>query len=63
MAIILVEQGYKSTEEQNDYRTSTGITYKRQGQSLNIRKFNKNFKDRKPKCFNCNKYKHMVKEC
>ena len=24
---------------------------------------NDNFKDRKPKCFNCNKYGHMAKEC
>jgi len=63
VAIILVGQGYKSTEEQNNYRTSIGITYKGQGQPINIGKSNKNFKDRKPKCFNCNKYKHIVKEC
>ena len=30
---------------------------------MDIGKFNENFKDKKPKCFNCNKYKHMVKEC
>ena len=28
-----------------------------------IGKSNKNFKDMKPKCFNCNKYRHMAKEC
>ena len=30
---------------------------------MDIRKSNDNFKDRKPKCFNCNKYGHMAKKC
>jgi len=30
---------------------------------MDIGKSNDNFKDRKPKCFNCNKYGHMAKEC
>ena len=30
---------------------------------MDIRKSNNNFKDGKLKCFNCNKYRHMVKEC
>jgi len=30
---------------------------------MDIGKSNDNFKDRKPKCFNCNKYRHMAKEC
>ena len=30
---------------------------------MDIGKSNDNFKDRKPKCFNCNKYGHMTKEC
>jgi len=30
---------------------------------MDIGKFNDNFKDRKPKCFNCNKYGYMAKEC
>jgi len=63
VAITLVGQRYKSMEERNDYKTSTGITYGGQGQPMNIRKSNENFKDRKPKCFNCNKYRHMAKEC
>ena len=41
----------------------TGITYGGQGQPIDIGKSNNNFKDRKPKCFNCNKYRHMAKEC
>jgi len=30
---------------------------------MDIGKSNDNFKDGKPKCFNCNKYKHMAKKC
>ena len=40
-----------------------GIIYGGRGQPMDIEKSNNNFKDRKPKCFNCNKYGHMVKEC
>ena len=30
---------------------------------MDIGKSNENFKDKKPKCFNCNKYRHIAKEC
>jgi len=40
-----------------------GITYGGREQPMDIGKSNDNFKDRKPKCFNCNKYRHMAKEC
>ena len=30
---------------------------------MDIGKTNKNFKDGKPKCFNCNKYGHMANKC
>ena len=63
VAITSVEQGYKSTEGRHDYKTSTGMTYRGQGQPMDIGKSNDNFKDEKSKCFNCNKYRHMVKEC
>jgi len=63
VAITMVGQGYESTEERNDYKTSTGIMYGGRGQLMDIRKSNENFKDGKPKCFNCNKYGHMTKEC
>ena len=62
VAITSVRQEYESTEEHHDYKTSTGTIYRGRGQPMDIRKFNNNFKDRKPKCFNCNKYKHMTKE-
>jgi len=41
---------------------STRTTYGGQGQPMDIGKSNDNFKDGKPKCFNYNKYRHMVKE-
>ena len=50
-------------EECHDYKTSTETTYGDRGQPMDIRKSNNNFKDGKPKCFNCNKYGHMAKEC
>jgi len=61
--ITSVEQGYKSTKGQHNYKTETGMTYGGQGQLIDIGKSNNNFKDRKLKCFNCNKYGHMAKEC
>jgi len=48
--------------EQHNYKISTRTTYGEQGQPMNIRKSNKNFKNGKPKCFNCNKYGHIAKE-
>jgi len=63
VAIMPVEQGYESTEGCHSYKTSTGTTYGGRGQPIDIEKSNDNFKDRKSKCFNCNKYGHMAKEC
>jgi len=63
VAITSVGQGYESTERCHDYKTGTGTTYGGRGQPMDIGKSNDNFKDRKPKCFNCNKYRHMANEC
>jgi len=63
VAITSMGQGYESTEERQDYKTSTGTTYGGRGQPMDIGKSNDNFGDGKPKCFNCNKYGHMAKEC
>ena len=63
VVITSVGQGYKSTEGRHDYKTSTGTTYGGRGQPMDIGRSNDNFKDRKPKCFNCNKYSHMAKDC
>ena len=30
---------------------------------MDIEKSNENFKNRKPKCFNCNKYEYIAKKC
>ena len=56
-------QEYKSTEGCHNYKTSTGTTYGGRGQPMDIGRSNDNFKDGKPKCFNCNKYGHMAKDC
>jgi len=63
VAITSVGQGYESMEGRYDYKISTRTIYGGQGQPMNIGKSNNNFKDKKPKCFNCNKYGHMAKEC
>ena len=63
VAITSVGQGYESTERRHDYKTGTGTTYGGKGQPIDIGKSNENFKDGKLKCFNCNKYGHMAKEC
>jgi len=39
------------------------MIYGGQGQPMDIGKSNDIFKNRKPKCFNCNKYSHITKEC
>ena len=63
MAITSVGQGYESTEECHNYKTNIETIYGGRGQPMDIGRFNDNFKDGKPKCFNCNKYGHMVKDC
>ena len=63
MVITSVEQGYKSTEGWYDYKTGIGITYEGWGLPMDIGKSKENFKDRKPKCFNCDLYRHMAKDC
>jgi len=63
VVIILVSQEYEFTEEQNDYKTGTGTIYSGREQLMDINKSNDNFKDGKPKCFNCNKYSYMAKKC
>jgi len=63
IAITSVGQGYESMEGCHDYKTSTGTTYGDRGQPMDIGRSNDNFKDGKLKCFNCNKYRHMAKDC
>jgi len=63
VAIMSVGQGYESTERHHDYKTSTETTYGGREQPMDIGRSNDNFKDRKLKYFNCNKYKHILKDC
>jgi len=62
MAITSVRQEYESTKEHQDHKIGIETTYGKQGQPMDIEKSNNNFKDKKPKCFNCNKYGHMAKK-
>jgi len=43
VVITSVRQGYESTEEQNNYKIGTEITYREQGQPIDIGKSNDNF--------------------
>ena len=62
VAIILVEQGYESTKDKQDYKTESGIIYRGREASVNIRKSRNNYNnDIKPRCFNCNVYRHIAK--
>ena len=58
-----VKQKYEFTERWNDYKTGTRTIYRGQEQSMDIGKSNNNFKDRKLKYFNYNKYEYMAKKC
>ena len=63
IAITSVKQGYESIEEWQDYRPGTRTTYRERGILIDIGKAKDNFdKDRKSKYFNCNIYRHIVKD-
>jgi len=62
VAIISVEQEYDSTKSRHDYRTKMGIIYVGKEVSMEIGKSKDNYdKDRKPRCFNYNVYRHWQK--
>jgi len=64
VAIISVEQGYKSTEERQNYKTESEITYRGRGVPINNGRSKDNYdKDGKPRYFNYNIYRHIVKDC
>ena len=64
VAITSVEQGYESTESQHDYKMGTRTMFGEWGIPMNIGKAWDNFdENRRPRCFNCNAYGHMAREC
>ena len=63
MAIISVGQGYESIEGRDNYRTETEMIYREQGLPMDIGKSKDNFKNRKPKYFNCKIYRYIAKDC
>jgi hypothetical protein len=63
-AILSIGQGYESTEIRNDYHTGTGVTFGWSGQPMDIGRQMPAFNEKgQPKCFKCNTYGHMVKDC
>jgi len=64
VAITAVEQGYESMESRHNYKTSTRTTFGGRGAPMDIEKSRNNFDENgKPRCFNCNLYRHLAKEC
>jgi len=63
VVITAVGQGYKWTNICYDYRTGSGITYRGMGRPIEIEQQQNNGPGRKIKCYNCNKFGHMVKDC
>jgi len=50
-------------ESRHDYKISTGIIFRGREALIDIGKSRNNFdKNRKPRCFNCNLYRHLAKE-
>ena len=50
-------------ESQHDYKTNIGITFGGRVAPMDIGKSRNNFdENRKPRCFNCNLYRHLAKE-
>jgi len=64
VAITSVKQEYKSTERKQNYRTGLEIIYEEREASIDIEKAKDNYnKDGKPRYFNCNIYRHIMKNC
>jgi len=63
MAITAVGQGYKWTNIHYDCRTGSGITYGGMGKPMEIGQQQNNGQGHKTKCYNCNKFRHIAKDC
>ena len=63
VVITSVKQGYKSIESQHNYKIGIGTIFGERGILIDIGKSRDNFnKDGRPRCFNCNIYRHIAKE-
>jgi hypothetical protein len=63
-AIMSVAQGYESTESRPSIPSGSGIIYGGAGQPMDIGRQKPAFnKSGQPKCFKCNYYGHMAKDC
>jgi len=62
--IISVEQEYEFTKGRQDYQIGSDIIYGGREILMDIWKSKDNYnKNRKLRCFNCNAYKHIAKDC
>jgi len=63
VAVTSVGQEYKFIESRHNYRTRIGIIYGGRGALIEIGKSKDNYdKDRKPRYFNYNVYRHIEKD-
>jgi len=63
VAIIAVGQESEWTNICYDYRTGSGITYGEMDKLIEIGQQKNNKQRHKPKCYNCNRFGHMEKDC
>jgi len=63
VAITAVGQGYKWTNIHYDYKTGSGITYGGMGKPMEIGQQQNNGQGCKLKCYNCNKFGYIAKDC
>ena len=63
VAITTVGQGYEWTNICYDYRTGSGITYEEIDKPIKIGRQQNNGQGCKAKCYNCNRFGHMAKDC
>jgi len=63
VAITVVGQGYEWTNICYDYRTDSEITYGGMGKPMEIGQQQNNEQGRKLKCYNCNRFGHIAKDC
>ena len=63
VAITAVGQEYEWTNIRYDYRIGSGIIYGGMGKPMEIEQQQNNRQGHKPKCYNCNKFRHIAKDC
>jgi len=63
VVITAVGQGYKWTNICYNYRTGSKITYEGISKPMEIERQLKSIEGCKTKCYNCNKFGYIAKDC